>query len=338
MKPSLGIKKTIVFSLIPFFLLFSVTEFALRYSGFHYYPSWTYDNPRWERDPYLLYKLKPNFISEDGSVRVNSFGFRGKEFTLQKDPMKTRIVCMGNSCTFGFEIKWTSYPDELEKILNSSSPKEKYEVINAGIPDYSSYQGLQLLEKRVLGLNPDIIIISYGWNDIRTTHQIPDKYQKVNIYFYYIDTLLNKFRVYQALNKAITSVKKMLVRNDNSEVKSVRRVSPSDFKNNLESMIKIARSHSIKVYILNEPSGETEDQIHSYLENFLKDHVLYNEIVKTVSVESQVPLIDIVKLFNGKKGEKLFDNPYPRKDLIHPNLLGEKLIANEIAKTILSHK
>jgi len=336
MTPHLGIKKTIIFSLIPLLFFFSVTELILRFSGFHYYQNWTYDDPRWERDPYLIYKLKPNFVSEDGSVRINSLGFRGNEFPLKKDSMTTRIVCMGDSCTFGFDIKWTSYPNELQQILNSYSPYKKYEVINAGIPDYSSYQGLKFLEKRVLELEPDVIVISYGWNDIRTTHQLPDKYQKVNIYVYYIDKLLNKLRNYQALNKAITSFKGTLTRKENIEVKSVRRVSPSDFKTNLESMIKLAGTRGIKVYMLNQPSGETKEQIHGYLENFLTDRILYNEIMRNVSDKLQVPLIDVVKLFNEKKYEKLFDNP--QKDLIHPNLLGEKLIANEIAKSILNSK
>lgn len=37
-------------------------------------------------------------------VRINSFGLRGKEFSLNKSPGTLRIVCLGESATFGLNL------------------------------------------------------------------------------------------------------------------------------------------------------------------------------------------------------------------------------------------
>ena len=334
MKQSTGTIKTVIFSLTPLLLLFITAELFLRLLGFHYYPNWTYDDPRWERDPYLLYKPKPNFKSDDGSLKINSFGFRGEEISIKKNKYITRIICMGDSCTFGFEIKWTSYPNELQKLLNSNSEKIKYEVINAGIPDYSSYQGLILLDKRILELNPDIIIIAYGWNDLRTIYQLPDKKQGINPYCFFADKMLNKSKIYQALNKSISSLETLIVKNKKANRKSVHRVSPLDFKKNLESMIKMARSSGIKVFLLTQPPAEVKEPTKDFIKKILKDRILYNTIIRTVSRQLQVHLIDMEAIFKDRKDERLFD--YQKKDIIHPNLEGLKLTAYEIYKACIN--
>jgi len=334
MKQTPGIAKKIIFSLTPLLLIFFSAEIILRLLGFHYYPAWTYNDPRWERDPYLIYKLKPNFISNDGSIRINSFGFRGEEFSIKKDKNIIRIVCMGDSCTFGFGIKWTSYPDELQRLLGNNSKRKRYEVINAGVPDYSSFQGLRLLERRILRLKPDIITISYGWNDIRRTREPPDKDQGTNPYWFFIDNLFHKSRVYQGLGKAINSLKRKITENKKSRRKLVHRVSPSDFKNNLETMVKLAKSSEIKVFLLTQPQGKLEEPIPNFLKQFLKDRNLYNNIIRTVSQQLQVPVIDMEAVFKDRNDDRLFDDT--KKDLIHPNLEGLKLTAYEIYKACIS--
>ena len=47
-------------------------------------------------------------------------------------------------------------------------------VYNAGTPGYTSYQGRVLLEKKILPLQPDIVIISYSINDNARNRNISD--------------------------------------------------------------------------------------------------------------------------------------------------------------------
>jgi|GEM_PF-1669318 len=129
--------------------------------------------PAWiSFSPTLHYQMRPGFTGEiyKAPVEINSFGFRGREFSIEKSDT-FRIVCMGNSCTFGNEVKLSeTYPYLLEKRLKQRLGDE-VQVINAGIPGYSSYQGKILWEEKIAVLQPDIVVVSYGFNDRRT---VPD--------------------------------------------------------------------------------------------------------------------------------------------------------------------
>ena len=129
--------------------------------------------PAWiSFSPTLHYQMKPGFSGEiyRAPVEINSYGLRGGEFSVEKADT-FRIVCMGNSCTFGNEVKLSeTYPYILERRLKQKLG-EKVQVINAGIPGYSSYQGKILWSEKIAALKPDVVIVSYGFNDRRT---VPD--------------------------------------------------------------------------------------------------------------------------------------------------------------------
>ncbi len=72
-------------------------------------------------------------------IRINSLGFRGKDFSPQKEEGTYRIVCLGWSSTFGFFNRDDyTYPAILERLFDESVKDRKVEVINAGIPHFST--------------------------------------------------------------------------------------------------------------------------------------------------------------------------------------------------------
>ena len=100
------------------------------------------------------------------TVSVNSRGFRGPEFETAKAPGAFRIVCIGDSWTFGANVDQSgAYPHRLEGLLRSEYPAGDVEVLNLGVMGYSSYQGLELLQTEGLPLEPDLVIIGFGMND-----------------------------------------------------------------------------------------------------------------------------------------------------------------------------
>lgn len=109
--------------------------------------------------PYLPYVLTPSYDSH------NSLGFRGKEFTLQKQPGVRRVVCLGASTTYGIYVPpEQAYPSQLEDLLRAG--ELNCEVINAGVPGYTSMELLLTLQVRVLPLDPDVVIIYEGRNEV----------------------------------------------------------------------------------------------------------------------------------------------------------------------------
>jgi lysophospholipase L1-like esterase len=122
--------------------------------------------------PFLEHRLRPFFsrVYENGMVNVNSFGFRGKEFSLIKPDNTFRIICIGESTTFGIGSSSDefTYPVLLERYLSGRKENSdlKIEVINAGIPSYVSFQCYALLGLELTSLDPDLIIIYTGWNEL----------------------------------------------------------------------------------------------------------------------------------------------------------------------------
>ncbi|KAA3646468.1 MAG: hypothetical protein DWQ07_09650 [Chloroflexi bacterium] len=97
----------------------------------------------------------------------NSFGYRGEEFESEKPEGTFRIVALGGSATYstGVEAFRHSYPYLLEAHLH----KEGYsqvEVINAGLPGYTSWESLLNFNFRVLDLQPDLVIFYPDIEDV----------------------------------------------------------------------------------------------------------------------------------------------------------------------------
>lgn len=89
---------------------------------------------------------------------INSFGFKGGEINLEKREDQIRIVCFGSSESFGlFESKDKEWPSQLGEMLKDQFPR--VEVINASVIGLNFKKSKYYLEKYVLPLKPDIMII-----------------------------------------------------------------------------------------------------------------------------------------------------------------------------------
>ena len=104
---------------------------------------------------------------ESFDVRINSRGFRGRDFTDRKKPGVIRIVTLGASSTFGyFNRDEETYPVYLEQILNDRYSGElHFEVINMGIPHLTAENIYALFLAEGIQLNPDIVTFCEGNND-----------------------------------------------------------------------------------------------------------------------------------------------------------------------------
>ena len=79
--------------------------------------------------------------------------------TKEKPENITRIIIVGSSNTYGFEVSDNeTYPFQLENYLNENY-QGNYEVWNAGISSYMLSQELELSKRVIKNYNPDILII-----------------------------------------------------------------------------------------------------------------------------------------------------------------------------------
>lgn len=99
-------------------------------------------------------------------VSVNRLGFNGPVFSPRKPEGTFRIACIGDSNTFGWGVDpGENYPAVLGRLLEARVPGRKIEVLNLGVPGYSSLQGRVFVEEMVRDLAPDLVIAAYGFND-----------------------------------------------------------------------------------------------------------------------------------------------------------------------------
>src|SRR5215470_9799403 len=101
--------------------------------------------------------------------RSNSLGMRDEEAAPRKAPGTFRVLALGDSCTYGSGVLvGDCYPNRLEARLNFARQKRVNEVLNAGCPGYTLYQGLTYLERDGFDLQPDLVTLAFGFNDRNT--------------------------------------------------------------------------------------------------------------------------------------------------------------------------
>ena len=110
--------------------------------------------------------LVPNQKSE--TLSINSLGFRGDEISESKPENTFRIFMLGGSTMFGHGATSddTTIPGYIQNMLEEKSHNYEIQVINAGIQGADSFDEVNILETKILQLNPDLVIIYDGWNDL----------------------------------------------------------------------------------------------------------------------------------------------------------------------------
>ena len=125
-----------------------------------------------ENDPELFWRLAPNQNrSADGfpfrGVISNSQGLRADHgIPPEKPPGEIRILFLGDSCTFGYGLLHTeTFVYQVEQMLRTQFPNVQLQCINAGVPGYTLFQGLRLLETQGSRYHADLVVANFGFND-----------------------------------------------------------------------------------------------------------------------------------------------------------------------------
>jgi lysophospholipase L1-like esterase len=113
--------------------------------------------------------LRPNglLVRNKLYIRSNSLGLRGNELIVNRGPHGLRVAVVGASTVMGVSAPDNehTFPALLEQRLREQMPGTTLEVVNAGIAGYTLDDEQAMLAKRVLPLNPDLIVLYPGNND-----------------------------------------------------------------------------------------------------------------------------------------------------------------------------
>ena len=290
--------------------------------------------PYYDVDDYLFWKITPNIIlpGKDTTtprhyIPINNLGFRGLPYDPADYNDHKRIVCLGDSCTFGWQVSFgNAYPEILESMLNQSSTLPHYKTINLAVPSYTSFQMERVFRKWDTYFKPYLIVLWAGTNDVSFAFQLPDsemakRYEKgmliksivSNSYsLSYIDNWLYEKRY--GKQTVETAVKQAQKRN-------VRRVSLSESRTNIINIINRCKQDGVKIILVTRQNYTLRPALDDY-----------NDMLLELGKTYQIPVVDIAKMATGPAHRDLYFDP--DNDVIHLNTKGNQLVANEILKVM----
>jgi lysophospholipase L1-like esterase len=317
--------------------LFVVLEIALRLLGFNYDSFFTQAfwwkrfaaNPIYERDPARFWRLRAyansdlNPESRDTQL-INSMGFRDDEFARAKAPGELRVITMGDSCTFGDGVaNWETYSNVLEEMLGKALPGKKVQVINAGVPGYTSYQVRTYLEHELLPYQPDLVVVYVGFNDnVPAVNGITDAQRGVvSRSVWTIQSVFGSLRSYQLLKYLLLRVKQRMFpgvdpqeKNPEGPENQIFRVSFKDYISNFLAIKKLGEQHGFRMLLFTLPHKFTYEPER-------------NKYIRQAAMQGHIPLLDLFAFM--KKYEAQGEDLYT-EDGGHPNVLGHRRVAEAI--------
>jgi lysophospholipase L1-like esterase len=106
---------------------------------------------------------RKRYTSEEAPylIEINSHGLRDREHPYAKPPGVFRILFLGDSFVFG--SGGVEYGRRFTELLESAAPR--VEVINAGVPGYSSDQEFLYLQSEGHRYQPDLVVVGAFMND-----------------------------------------------------------------------------------------------------------------------------------------------------------------------------
>jgi len=270
----------------------------------------------------LMVELKPNStIRFDGFVvrlplvsiiKINSDGFRDREYTIEKPPNTYRIIVLGDSVAMGFGVNNDEpFSEVLERKLNSLNSNVNYEVLNFGVWGYGTIQEVELLKYKGLKYEPDMIILEYHgtdiYDDVGVVYQEWNKQilQKLNITN--LSNLSKEDRI--KLSNETYLLRKNFVENHFEEAWKITESA-------LEELCNLTKQNNISVVIMTVVTPE---------------NVLGR--VETMAKKCNWHLINSDPTFFSYPNEKV---AFPKDG--HPNVFGHEVLADLLFNYIVNHK
>ena len=270
-------------------------ELALRAAGFQYASGIQFGYPAPELfwhllpDQELLWTLPPD---EPG---VSSLGFLGADPRVPKPAGVMRLLFLGDSCSQqGHPQAW---PDIAVHLLASSGTPA--DGVNLSMSGYTSHQGRVLAERHGERMQPDVVFVYYGWNDHWLAFGAVDAEKRASLRG---ERLYRGSRLLQAARRA--AVSSGIV--GNAAPLDETRVPEDGYDENLRAIVGRFRALGVPVVLVTAPSSHGALGVPGYLveERFAPDadavlrlHARYNEIVRAVSAEPGVLLLDLAATF-----------------------------------------
>ncbi len=274
-------------------------------------------------NPFLLWELAPGNRKEAGGpVYINSDGFRDQDRTKRS---RRRALALGDSSIYGFGVS--------DKHVFTALLEEtvRADIINGGVPGYSTTQALNLLWGRGLALEPDLLIVATLWSDNNFDSFVDAEQLKRYAAWRRtpkasIQAFLEYFAIYRTLEFAVKSrepgrVSWMELRRQTPS--GNRRVPIQTYAQNLAEFCTVMAERDGGVVFVVLPNRHD-------LDNSQEDPpwAPYRDVMRRTAKACGAPIVELPEVFASQGQRFLF------LDEMHPSQAGHTLMASTIAQTL----
>jgi lysophospholipase L1-like esterase len=285
------------------------------------------------------------YLDQPFYVKSNRLGFRGPDPTKRQDSNILRVVVFGDSSSFGWGVNQDEiYTALLSKKLQDKMPEKQIEVANFAIPGDSSEYGKLIFNKYSELYPADIVILGFGANDAKLTYlahhlQVEKFTQRAGLHN--ISYLLSKSELFKTMDSLIGATPK---RTSFAASPLVKRpsVTRKRFRQNLDYMGQkggeLGAEHILLLGLCTPGSylksmrnlAKQQNLLYFNAQSYLR------ELLPKIKTEQLYPQLvaDMREAYpQALRKNELF---YITSDGCHPNKLGHRLIADQLAELLFS--
>lgn len=351
--------RKLLFSLVPVTVLLLVTEITARWcmplssaSGRRFeqieeiivYLGNQPGQSIFEPDPDCFWRLKPNVElppeggSHWGGRMSNSHGLHCREASLDEIFERRRVLCFGDSSTFAFGVPIdAAWPNQLHEDLDRRNPGE-FEVLNAGIPGQTTYQGRQRLRCTLEKWRPSLAFITFGNNDGWRWDGLADKehgqtlnaprqwhwLKQSRAVSWLIETATTRMHAKQTQHE-LEWAQRASQNYFDPNLKWQPRVSLEDYRENLRVMIAECRAYDCEPVLVVWPDQRQ-------LLDYPTWRLPYQQAVRDVAAHEDVRCVDLVPPFEGT-GDWGVARFIPN-DVIHVDRVGNEFVSQIMLRAL----
>jgi len=305
-------------------------------------------------DPILHWRLLPDQEvwhhsprGPSGVMRTNALGLRDDPFPPSGDGDRFTGICLGDSSTWGDGVSQeNTYAELLEdELAEAAPPGMQISVLNAGVPGYSTAQGLKQAGWLLDRFSFDLLVISFLPSDVFPAEQAD------------IDLVPRGMGVpaaWMASHSRLVSILRLAL-SRSARVRAMDRgggvyhaempnrvAARPDFERQLTELVDLARSHGAEPLLLTPmpfcidagcPTRHTvgtASGARDFMNRCVEDEPAYREVTAEVARTSSVRHVDLAEVVAAQPSRRgLY------VDEIHPSAGGHALIAGALAPVAL---
>ena len=270
-----------------------------------------------------------HFDTDNGvEMTINALGLRGPEVTRDKPAGTLRVLGLGDSFTFGVGVR-----DEdtfLRRLENRLDDEQPVEVLNAGTQGYNTRDQQVTLERRWLGLEPDLVLVVFYLNDIYRDESAVafwNNGEGDGVYLQptglarhsrLVDWCQYSWRARELRRRMIAHYSQAYFTDPgsffSSDNESAQHMDWAASRAALERIVELSRTHGFRVGLAIFPELMS-------LENYPFEAI--HDFVQTACAEIGLPAHDLLPAFRNKDARQLWVHPTDH----HPNQVAHGIAA-----------